>query len=239
MHQNYTKELEVKTIATTLVSASGSDEATIIETSISYNQNLVSIDLYGIDSVSEVDNVVCAMNIYLSDNPQSFINTDEMYVCISFFDSKPVGSITNIQDYYARVGNYPIQSGYITNDVTRDDLIDQIQILTSESFPFSVFVNCEAEYKRIVLSQAVILDSTDSINMIKGLESISLCEVSSTKMDPLDYESYASFCNAFNQFNKDKGYLFATISVNQNSLSSWKETYGEECPTIDYEMNPY
>lgn len=234
MYPNYAKEQEVKTIATSLVSASGCKEAAILETSISNNQNLVSIDLYGIDSVSEVDSVVCALNNYLLDNPQCFINTDEMYICISFFDTKPVGSTTNIQDYFAQAGNYPLQSGYITSDVTRDDLIDQIQIFTSEDFPISVFVNCKAEYKRIAVSQAVIMDSADAINMIKGLESISLCEVPSTKMDPLDYEDYVSFCNAFNQINKEKGYLFATISVSQNSLSSWEELYGEECPAIVY-----
>lgn len=225
---NYTKEKELKTIADNLVVSSGSEEAVVLNTMVTENQNLVKIDMLGIDSVNEVDNVVSAMNTYLLDNPRCFINTDEMYICITFYDEEPAGDLVNIQEYFAQAGNYPFEAGYITQDTDRDDSIDRIQIYTTAVFPISDFSKCETLFKRIVVSQAVVPDNIDSIKKIKGLESISLCEISSYKMNALSYENYASYCNAFNEINQEKGYMFATISVNEVSLQRWEEEYGEE-----------
>ena len=228
-------EEELKLIAQYLVDASGCDDMQILGRCIDDYDDQVEIDVLGVKDIEHVDIIANAMNEYLENNPQCFINKDGWGIQITFYYEKPK-NYRSWDDCFARVGK-PSHKKDEENGEVYGEGINWIHIYISKEVPVSEFAKCKVSYKEISFSQAVIIDDIDKVKDLKSLKNIHMSEVTIIReeygMKRLDYDSYLKYCEAFNKANTEKGYKFATIYLNDNHEEIWKDEYGDDFVTFD------
>lgn len=228
-------EEELKLITQYLVDASGCDDMQILRRVIDDFHDQVEIDILGVLDIEHIDIIANAMNEYLENNPQCFINRDGWGIQITFYYEKP-GNLKLWDDCFARVGK-PSHKKDEENSETDVEGINWIHIYISKEVPVSEFAKCKVSYKEISFSQAVIIDDIDKLTGLKSLKNIHMSEVTIIReeygMKRLDYDSYLKYCEEFNKANSEKGYKYATIYLNDNHEKIWKDEYGDDFVTFD------
>lgn len=225
------EQIEVESVAEYLISNSGSDKAEIYASNYNANYNLVSIFIMGINDLECVDNVAFAMNQYLTDNPDSFLNS-RVYIDIHFCNHTSLNQIDN---------DYMIVSSNSTGGSTESE-IRCLSVYASKPFSFSEFTKCRTMYNCIEFSQAVYIDDISVFTELDSLEQIYLCEIPDTanldeyNLEAVDYETYKVYCKQFNQLNAERKCDFAHIILSPpDKEEEWKTTYGESFVSlVDY-----
>lgn len=194
----------------------------------------VYLTLEEVTSLEQTDSIAYAVDRYLEDNPESFINKEKYFLRI-ITEKRDVERKNPPLDY---LQYYAVLWSNITDEQTVR--IDRIEVLHSPSFPVTDFLKCKVKYKSIYFSQDVGFYELEELTKLEGLESVCFEEfdtgsVSTTKSDTpvLDYETYCRYCEIASRVNAKKGTKFASVSLLHATKDKWQKEYGSKFAQIE------
>ena len=230
---------ELESLTSYLVERSGCEDLKASRKDFDRAGKRLVIDLTGALELAQVDNVACAMNSYITDNPDSFINREKPYILISFYDDRH-GAGTFRRNLFAQIEN-TMNTEVIKEDTDHSTEISSIKVSFAPSFDASEFSRLNLPYRKITFSQAVSIDGIEILADMKDLKLIVFEEAvlplnadNKPDFENLDYETYKKYCEIFNRINSKKGYKFADIHLNGNSEKKWRRDFKTDFVTVDF-----
>lgn len=225
------KELEV--IAEYIIKNSDCEGIKAFQKTVNDGGRSIVLSFTGVTDLEHTDNIAYAMNSYLEDTPDCFINKEGFRINIitqnyDVISAYPPDYFTH---FYACLESEPVIAGTEQN-AEETVRIKGIDVQVTPSFPVTDFLDCKVQYEYIVFSQDVQFDSLEELANPEWIRGICLKELETGQGDirsdtpELDYETYSEYCGIANRINALKGFKFATVSLYPGRADEWKKEYG-------------
>ena len=211
------------------------EKLTVEYKKIDLRMKVVHLTFGEVTNLEQTDNIACAVNRYLEENPDSFINKDS-YILRIITEKRDVKK-NNPPEYFlhydAHLTGNVIDGGHV--------LVDQIDVQITSSFPVTDFLKCKTKYNSITFSQNIDFTGLEELAKADGLKSVYLKELdvsnagmtAQSSTPPLDYESYSRYCEMASRINAEKGFRFAVVTLGYSTQEKWKKEYGSKFAQIE------
>lgn len=222
-----------------------SDDGNIKTSQLSVNEHakMVNLAFTGVADLEHADNIAYAMNTYLENTPDCFINTEgyKIRILAENYDELNANPPDYYTHFYAYLFSEPFNETFEVVD-KQDLLIDSIDVQISQPFSVSEFLNCKVHYEHITFSQDADFDTMEDLADTEWIQSICLKESNEgqgsmtqrSDTPDLDYETYVDYCTIADRINSEKGYKFASAELSDDTQTKWQEEYGKDFVIIEH-----